>query len=773
MPLRTDLSGNPDFLTLLHRVRRGTGEAYAHQDVPFEKLVEELNPSRTTGQSPIFQVLFNLHNEPVTDFDFHGLEVRPLIIENEFAKVTINVHMLEADGCIHMGWQYVTDLFDRETLENLVAQFQVLLNAAAESPDKPIARLRLTHSDQRFLGTAVELVPGHEVFPLPEAAESLPAAFSRVVSRHGKRPAVRGTSLSWSFDELDGVSNGVAQELVDSGVARGDRVALLYAHDAAMLAGILGVLKAGGVYVPLDPVYPASRQTAVLADCGAKVLVCEGQFNGLAQEVAGSDCLVISADSVTTWDHPPEITIEPDDLAYILYTSGSTGEPKGVMQTHRNVLHHIGTYSNALKLSCRDRLSLLSTYCFDAGVMDIFGALLNGAELYPMDLRSGLGSGDLVDKIASSEITVYHSTPTVYRFLFREESTPKPNLSKTRLVVLGGEEARRSDHRIFRKRFERHAVLINGLGPTESTLIAQFFADSRTRLAAGPLPVGLPVARTELLIINDEGQHAGISGELAVRSDYVTPGYWNRPDLTEARFIVDPDNSDAKVFRTGDLVRRLPDGNLIFLGRRDSQVKIRGYRVETGEIESAILSEKSVRLAAVDVREKLPDEQYLVAYLEGDIDVPDLRTQLRKKLPEYLVPTIFMVVDSLPRLPNGKIDRNRLPEPDWSAWVQEEFVAPVTENQRIMAVFWQQLLDVERVGLGDDFFALGGHSLLATRLISRVREVMGVDMPLVTIFEHVTLSDFSDKVEQLLAQGQTVDRAPIPRQNRLSRRLSR
>ena len=440
------------------------------------------------------------------------------------------------------------------------------------------------------------------------------------------------------------------------------------------------------------------------------------------------------------------ISIPPDTVAYLLYTSGSTGKPKGVMQNHRNVLHHIRNYTNNLHICAEDRLTLLSSYGFDAAVMDIFGALLNGATLYPIDIKEE-GFGALYQQLVGQKITIYHSTPTVYRYFIGSLSSEK-TLSFTRLVVLGGEEVFKKDVELYKKHFPPACLFVNGLGPTESTVSLQYFISQDTEIARTSVPVGYPVEDTEILLLNEAGKEVAIYGEIAIRSPHLALGYWQKTELTETSFLSDPTGGSRRIYRTGDMGRLLPDGKLEFVGRKDFQVKVRGFRIELGEIEVVLAQHPSVVETVVIAREDQLGDKQLVAYVvlnkKPAVTNNELRNFLRQKLPDYMIPSAFVSLDSLPLTPNGKIDRRALPAPDSERPVAEDsYVAPRNSIEEVLAGIWCEILGLKEVGIHDNFFELGGHSLLATQVMSRLRKVFEIEIPLRTLFESPTVEELA------------------------------
>ena len=767
--LRTDVSGNPSFAALLERVKHTALEAYEHQELPFEKLVEELQPVRNTSHTPIVQVMFNLHNEPHGEFALHGLKVSPFNVDRGTAKFDLTVAMVEGRSGLSAGFEYNTDLFEAASIEQMLAGFETLLAGIVADPNAAVAGLPLLSAP---LAPALQPQVRWQVFPAAALDDSIVARFERQAVAADERPAVVTAAHRWSYRELNRRANGVAHGLLAACGDGEQRVGLLLGHDAPMLAGLLGALKAGKAYVPLDPGAPPARLRQWIKGAGLAAVVIDREHRETAHGIMNGDLALVEVDTVTptAWSNPG-VAIPRQTLAYILFTSGSSGAPKGVMQTHRNVLHHIRTYTNALHLHADDRVSLLSPYGFDAAVMDIFGALLNGACLCPLDLRTEERVDDLLERLSLEAVTVLHATPTVYRYLLQQKKC-RHDLSKVRLVVLGGEEARATDFELFKKHFAPPALFVNGLGPSESTLALQYFADHQTRLPGNVVPLGSPVADTEVRLLDEAGQPAGICGEIGIRSAYVTPGYWNAPALTRAALLPDPDGGDRPMYRSGDRARQLPDGRLVFVGRTDEQVKLRGHRIEPGEIEAALGLHPSVDRSVVVAREDVPGNARLVAYVvtaPGQATEPvALRAHLKARLPAYMVPAAYVELAGLPLTANGKVDRGRLPAPVWERHTEQRYVAPRTPVEHTLVGIWAELLGVTKVGVHDDFFDLGGHSLLATQLMSRVRDALAVELPLRSLFNRPTVAGLAD---ELAGNGQAEDAVPLRPRDRAAREL--
>ncbi|HEV7765806.1 MAG TPA: amino acid adenylation domain-containing protein [Thermoanaerobaculia bacterium] len=735
LALRTDVSGNPTFHELLDRIRETTLDTFANQDVPYEKL----------AQTKLFHLFFNVIN-----FDVAGAPTEESSEPTPSRSIfDLTLYVFDQPDGLLLEAVYRTDLYEASTIRRLLQHLETILETVAKTPELHLSRFALTPHPPSAPSPLAEgrrpsqhqpspLVKGEKV---PKADEgSIPQLFEETARRRARHIAIRSRHHTWTYAALQRRARIIATNLVTRGITPGDRVALLFEHDAPMLAAILGTLQAGGVYVPIDPTFPADRIKHIVSDADATLILAD-TIN--FETAIATKRPAINIDELSASDAQLP-TITPDAHAYILYTSGSTGQPKGVLQNHRNVLHHIRTYTNALRIQPRDHLSLIAAYGFDAAVMDIFGALLNGATLHPIDVKSE-SPESLARLLDDNAITIYHSTATVYRYLLG--NNPSHRFNTIRTVVLGGEEVFRRDFDLFRTHFSEHAIFINGLGPTESTLALQYVMDHETELPRNAVPVGYPVPGTEVLLLDDSGhpvEGCG-TGELAFRARHLALGYWRRPQLTAQAFSTHNGDASLRTYRTGDLARLLPDGRFEFLGRKDRQLKMRGVRIELGEVEARLLEHDAIREALVHVFEPTTGDRRLAAYYvprNGDTPAPaDLRAFLRERLPDVMVPSAFVSLASLPLLPNGKIDRDSLPKPDLSRLESTAtFVAPTTPVEMLVASIWSSLLRVPRISVTDNFFDLGGHSLLATQLAARVRSTFHVDLPLREIFKTPTLS---------------------------------
>ena len=592
-----------------------------------------------------------------------------------------------------------------------------------------------------------------------EIEQSIPDRFAAQVARHPDRVAVKSRQHEFTCREFDREANRVAQALLALHGEGEERVAVLLEHGAPLLAAILGILKAGKTYVPLDPYYPSSRLEYMLQDTGAGALLTNTGNLALARELAGGGTDLVNVDELDAAlsAADPGLGISPDTIAYILHTSGSTGRPKGVMQSHRNVLHETMNYTNGCHICEDDRLLLISSCSFGGAVRTIYAGLLNGATLCPLDIKEE-GLAPLARWLIDQRVTVFRSVATAFRH-FAGGLNDQEGFPIVRLIYLAGESVYSRDIELFRRHFGPDCILVNGLGSGESFTYRWFFIDRDTEISGSNVPVGYPLAGQETLLLDEAGQQVaeGEMGEIAVRSRYLSPGYWQRPDLTAEKFLPDLRGGGQRIYLTGDMGRLLPDGCLLHMGRKDFQVKIRGYRIETAEVEAALLQMEGVKDAVVAAREDGRGERRLAAYLVPEAlsapNVTELRRFLADRLPDYMVPSAFVTVDAIPITPSGKIDRRSLPEPGRERPDLEAlFVAPSGPVEEALADIWAEVLDLEQVGVEDTFLELGGHSLLATQLVSRVRQQLGVDLSVADMFSAATIARQAPVVETRLLE---------------------
>jgi amino acid adenylation domain-containing protein len=612
--------------------------------------------------------------------------------------------------------------------------------------------------------------PTNPFVPFPRAAleGSLTARFAEQVARHPGRLALKMGAERLTYEALDRAANRIAHAVLDRLGGGNGPVALLLPQSVDQVTAVLGALKAGAIYVPLDPTHPEARLAGAIGDAEARLVLTLAAHADLARRAAPrATVLALDALGAHGVETPPALDVAPDAGAYIFYTSGSTGRPKGVLDTHRNVLHNVMRYTNTLHLCADDRLTLLQGPSFSGAVSSLFGALLNGAAVFPFDVARD-GADRIAAWLAVEGITVYHSVPALFRVV-ADEGRPLPAL---RVIRLEGDRATPHDLALFRERFGPDCVLVNGLGATECGLVRQFFFTTRDSVPEGVVPIGAPVEDMEIVLLDEAGLPAvaGETGEVAVRSAYLAAGYWKQPALTAARFIEEPGRPDTRLYRTGDLGRLRADGMLEMLGRRDGHAKVRGQRVEVAEAEAALLALSGVAEAVALVREDQPGAPRLVAYLVPvngrTLEVGELRRALAARLPDVMVPSAFVVLDRLPLDGNRKVDRRALPAPVAGHPASGTTrVAPRTPREFELARVWAAVLGVDDIAVEDDFFDLGGNSLLAALVLGRARTAWDVDIPLPIFIQHPTIAALAQAIEATPRESAALRPAgaPIPR----------
>ncbi|HST62903.1 MAG TPA: amino acid adenylation domain-containing protein, partial [Longimicrobium sp.] len=738
--LRTDLGGTPTFREVLARVRTGVQAAFDHPDVPFERLVAELQPERSMSHAPLVQVLFALENAAESGPALPGLAVETIDADAVTTEFDLSFRGAVGEDGVRGVMEYSADLFERATIVRMLGHLKRLLEQVAEDADRPLSVLELVSAEERarveaWNATEMEYPKGERIHTLFESwARRTPDA---VVLEFG--------DVSVTYAEMDARANQLAHHLRRYGVGPEVRVALYLERGPELVAAVLGILKAGGAYVGLDLAYPAERLAFMLADSAAPVLVTrEGLRGGLP---AAEGLVVVSIDGAAAAeiaaesDAPLESGTVPHSLAHVMYTSGSTGIPKGVAIQHQSVIRLVHHPAYA-RLAPDEVMLQAGPISFDSSTLEIWSALLTGGRLAV--LPSGAPSlEELGGVLRKHKVTVAWITSGLFQAMVEERLE---DLGGMRQVMSGGDVLPAWHVLKVRERFP-HIRVVNGYGPTENTVFTTCYTipDGWSGTA---LPVGGPTPNTRVYVLDAALREVplGVTGELFAAGDGLARGYLNRPALTAEKFVPDPFVPGARMYRTGDLGRWLPDGTIDFRGRIDTQVKIRGFRIEPGEVEALLRGQDGVGDCAVIVREDVPGDKRLVAYLVGDADVEAIRGRLRATLPDYLVPAAFVGVEALPLTPNGKLDRRALPAPDYAAG---EYVAPRTPTEEVLAGIWAEVLRLDRVGVEENFFDRGGHSLLATRVVSRIREAFGVELPLRALFEGPTVAQFAQTVESL------------------------
>jgi amino acid adenylation domain-containing protein len=754
--LRTDLAGNPTFREVLRRVRTTTLGAYEHQDVPFEKLVAELAPERSMSHAPFFQVTFTLNDGAHAITRLADLAVRLVPAERELVKSDLALSLSATEQGVGGEMTYSTDLFDRATAERMLQHLEQLLEQVADDAALRISDLALLSDDER----ARVVDEWNRIDAEYPADRCVHAVFEAQAARTPDAAAVTFQDQSLTYGELNARANRIAHHLLRRGVESEVRVGLFLERGMDLVAAILGVLKAGGAYVPLDPSYPADRVAFVLSDAGVPVLLTQDALRDVLPAQDGIEIVSLdgSADAIAAEsDENPQSGATPESLAYVIYTSGSTGTPKGALIEHRNVARLFTATDPWFGFDETNVWTLFHSSAFDFSVWEIWGALLYGGRLVVVPYLTSRDPDAFHALVQAEGVTVLNQTPSAFRQFMRADAERGGELA-LRNVIFGGEALEPASLREWvERRGANQPRLVNMYGITETTVHVTYRLLSREDVFGGggsPIGVRIPDLRLYVCDAHLRPLPVGVPGELYVGGAGVARGYLNRPELTAQRFVRSPFGAGT-LYRTGDRVRWLADGTLEYLGRLDEQVKIRGFRIELGEIESALLDHAGVREAAVIVREDEPGDKRIVAYLVGDADAEALRAHLRQNLPEYMVPSAFVSVDVLPLTPNGKLDRKALPAPDFAS-AEETYTAPRTPTEQVLAAVWAEVLRVERAGIHDSFFELGGHSLLATRVVSQIRDVFGVELPLRALFEGPTIAQLAEAVEELR-------RADLPR----------
>jgi amino acid adenylation domain-containing protein len=751
LALRVDVSGDPSFRELLSRAREATLGAFEHADVPYEMVVRATAPERDLSQTPVFQVMMVLHNpeweHKRPKFEPAGVTATELVHEKGWAKFDLLLGMSQRPGGLNTTWEYSTELFDDETAVRIGAHFEKLLESIAENPDLPVSQLPLLLAEERSVIVSdwsqapVEFPQGRLVKDLfEETAAAVPDDVAVVFE---------GDRLT--YRELDERANRLAHRMRRLGVRPGRRVGIYMGKSVDLVTAVLGVVKAGGAFVPLDPMYPADRIEFMLADAEPAVVIARPED---PPPVVGADARIF-----TEWNELDQESNEPlpteargDDLAYVIYTSGSTGRPKGAMITNASLANAFYAYDEAYRLTDDTTCHLqMASFSFDVFTGDVIRSLLSRSKLVLCPLEVVMDPARLYELMREERVDCAEFVPAVATMLCEHVASVGGSLDFMRLVVVSSEGWRGDKHELYERVCGPMTRLINAYGLTEATIDSTYFEATSELVPDRFVPIGKPLANTEIYLLdkNLEPVPVGVPGELCIGGAGVALGYLNRPELTAERFVDSPFSPGTRLYRTGDLARWLPSGDVEFLGRADRQVKIRGFRIEPGEIEAALERQPGVRTAAVLTWERRPGDTQLAAYFEPtDAEHPpavhELRDLLSAELPAFMVPSTFVPVASFALTPNGKLDRDALPAPE-TAQFEEEIVEPRTETERELVRIWQGVLELGEapIGVTDDFFALGGHSLLAVRVFAEIERTFGIKLPLGLLFRGATIENLA------------------------------
>jgi amino acid adenylation domain-containing protein len=761
--MRTDLSGNPSFSDLIKREREVSLAAYAHQDLPFELLVEHLHPDRRISHSPLFQVFFVLQNAPMGTFSFGGLKTSVLNVERTVATFDLTLGMVEQGEKFVGAFEYNTDLFDDVTIERLAGNFERLLQNVVNESQRPVASLTLmSESEKQQL--IFEWNDTKSDYPEAETTHEL---FERQVERTPDAIAIVSDGGRMSYRELNLRANRLAHFIARRRTGPGPLVGICLERSPEMIIGLLAILKSGAAYLPLDPAYPKERLAFLLDDAKPGLLITDRRL-AEALPLCPAEIICLDADRIAIRSEGadnPRNGAYRGSLAYVIYTSGSTGRPKGVMICHRALCNHLIWLASEFPLHESNSLLQKSSLSFDQSVLEIFYPLICGATL--VQARPG-GEKDvqyIIDLIDEQKVTAFEAVPSMLRAMIEEDSARR--CSCLRRVTCGGEVL---SVELKEKIFDwlGDIELANMYGPTETTIGATFYRCQRA-LSQHNVPIGGPVFNTQLHILSEflELSPVGVPGEIYIGGDGVAWGYLNRPDLTAEKFIPNPfaRTPGERLYRSGDRGRYLADGNVEFLGRKDEQVKIRGVRIEPGEIEASLNEHPAIQQTVVVAKEDSSGGIRLIACVvpaqQNAIAIDELRGYLRLRLPEHLSVSSFLILESLPLAPGGKVDRRALINMAAEMSGGEETFTLRTPVEEVLAGIWSEVLKLDRVNPAESFFNLGGHSLLATQLISRVKNAFGVGMPVSSLFEEPTVRGFAAMIEKQIKAGQTDSLQPI------------
>ena len=774
--LRADLGGNPSAREALARLRELALDAYAHQEAPFEKLVEEINPQRDLSYAPLFQVLFMLQNTPQSEFCLPGLALTPCTRDSQAAKLDLSVILTTQDRGLEGALTFATDLFDHTTILRLLAHFEALLANFVAFPEKAVSDLELLTGAERHQA----VLEWSDTGPGEAPAPSLHRLFEVQAARTPEAVAIVFENERITYDQLERWSRRLAHRLHAAGAGPGARIAICTEQGPDMAVMMLAALRAGVSYVAIDPELPAARQLQMLEDAAPALFLAQealrGNLPGWPLPVVGFDRALEG--ELEDGKEVPLPEVGPEDISYVVYTSGSTGRPKGILTSHGSGVNHLAWVVRHYGIHAGDTVLQRGRLLSDASIRDVLSPLWAGARLVMVSGDKARDPEVVARKIAEHNVTcILAMVPSLLRRVAHAAASIRGGLPSLRLVVVSGEVLLGTDVAAMREACGPNLRIFNQYGPTEGTMTCLYQGTAPDERRPGGVEVGRPMSGIRVRLL-DRAFHPvliGAPGEVCLGGAGLTHGYPNLPDRTAEVFIPDPfaQWEGDRLYRTGDLARHLADGTLQFLGRIDHQIKLRGIRIEPGEVESALRQHPAVRNAVVVMRQESGDNQVLCAYLvaSGEIPAAGMRAFLSELLPDSIIPSRFVALGEIPRTATGKVDRRALPEPPESV-ADTAPERPRTAAEELLAGFWQDLLRRERVGLDEDFFEAGGHSLLATQLISRIRQVFGIDLPLRILFLRSTVADLAAAVEEEMQAAQGLRIPPLERTTAGEARLS-
>jgi amino acid adenylation domain-containing protein len=758
LALRIDLADNPIFTNLLAHVRTVCLDAYAHQDMPFEKLVEILQPERSLSRNPIFDVMINLVNTPNHSESLQGITTSPLEISEPQSKFSLTLYIHENTNGMDLEFVYQKDLYSRKRMEEFARQYAFLLKQIVENSKLGILTYSLITSE------GLKLLPDPRKELEKKDYPTVPERFAATAVRYPDAEAVIHRGEKRTYRELAESVNNITTQLMKSDFERGEVVAIMGPRCFGVIASILGVMSAGGIILTIDQNMPAERKQAVLDASGAKHLLYSSYDQNVDETSWNEDDfkqiqvinpmtgqLVTTVDTSMNRNESERLFPLPDDPAYIFFTSGTTGTPKGVLGQHRGLSHFLTWQLEQFDIGIGDRGAQLTGLSFDVVLRDILLPLTSGATICLPDNEMDLSAVSVLPWMEKERITYFHTVPALAQSWLSGGST-NVTLSSLRYIFFAGEPLPAGLIKSWRTTFSETTEIVNLYGPTETTLAKCFYIVPKPENLPSIQPVGQPLPETQVLVVNGDRQLCGIGepGEIVIRTPYRSLGYLGQKEKETARFVNNPfgDDSEDIVYFTGDLGIYRPDGLLDIAGRLDDQIKIRGMRVKLGEIQAVISSHPLVKEVVVMAYPAPNGEKRLVTYYVvkvDSVDVAEIRAYAKEKLVEYMIPRAFIQLDNIPLSPNGKVNRRKLPDP--STALQESntvsYVAPTTNSEQEIETIWRELLGLEKVGIHDNFFDLGGHSLLLLQAKTKLTEVLGRDVPIVELFQYPTISSLA------------------------------
>jgi len=757
--IRSDLTNNPTFRDLLHQIRHATLDSYSYQDFPFEKLVEELQPERDLRRNPFFQTTFLLQNIPPASLKLSDVHIERVEIPSETAKFDLSLTAVEGNGIINVWMSYNTNLFLPGTIKRIGLHFQNILELISNNPDAKIGNFPIL-SKSEYQEMIFDLNNKNVNVPKGVGVHTL---FENCAERTPDEICIVEKNEEITYQDLNQKANKLAQLLIDHGIAPERTVGIFLDRSITSIICIMAVLKTGGVYLSLDTNYPKERLGLLLNDSDTKIIITSKKLGTLLPQKGIHQ---IYHDEI--WENPqqnfanPKIKISQENLAYIMYTSGSTGKPKGVMISHRNILGFLFGYKEVTLDGPRRIGTTVSPFNFDNSIDEIFSTICFGGTLHIIQPENLSDGHYFANYIIDKKITTSYILPDFLKDI-ADNLISNESKSNMKCLITGLAPKKESILQTFRNKYPTLRIL-NAYGPTEVTYGATAFKFDTAVKPDRDVPIGVPYPNYQTYIVDRYFMPVpiGVTGELLIGGTGVSRGYLNKPSLSAEKFIPDPFSGKpgGRLYRTGDLVRFLPDGNIEFLGRDDLQVKIRGYRIELGEIESTICNFPGVNKAVVTVHNIDPGDIRLVAYVEAIkvfSSVESIRDFLNNHLPKYMVPNFIIILDELPMLSNGKVNRRALPEPEMNRDnLNLEYIEPRNDCEKLILGIWKSVLEIETIGVQDDFFDLGGHSLMATQIVSRIRNLFGIDVSLRTFFEGSTIGKLSNFIMSQPLAGEKI-----------------